>query len=59
MSIILSRISTEKGAAIDTFYVTDSGTRGKITELGRLAVLQKRLRDIAIGPEMAEPNSVA
>ncbi|MBA2742982.1 MAG: [protein-PII] uridylyltransferase, partial [Chthoniobacterales bacterium] len=30
VSIALSRISTEKGAAIDTFYVADRATRGKI-----------------------------
>ena len=32
VSIALSRISTEKGAAIDTFYVADRATRGKITD---------------------------
>lgn len=59
VSIILSRISTEKGAAIDTFYLADSATRGKITDGGRLAALQRRLRDIAVGTDMAKPNSVA
>jgi [protein-PII] uridylyltransferase len=32
VSIALSRISTEKGAAIDTFYVADRTTRGKIVD---------------------------
>ena len=40
--IALSRISTEKGAAIDTFYVTDAATRGKITEPRRIDELQER-----------------
>lgn len=62
VSIILSRISTEQGAAIDTFYVADTGTRGKITDAERIAVLQKRLHEIAAGPvprgEIAPPSSV-
>jgi [protein-PII] uridylyltransferase len=44
ISIALSRISTQNGAAIDTFYVTDSATRGKITDSHRIAELQKRLQ---------------
>jgi [protein-PII] uridylyltransferase len=42
--IALSRISTQNGAAIDTFYVTDSTSRTKITESQRIAALQKKLR---------------
>ena len=49
VSIILSRISTEKGAAIDTFYVADMVHRGKITDATRIAALQKRLQQIAVG----------
>lgn len=48
ISIALSRISTEKGAAIDTFYVVDADTRGKITEQSRLQALEQRLRDAAL-----------
>ncbi|HSH38447.1 MAG TPA: [protein-PII] uridylyltransferase [Chthoniobacterales bacterium] len=48
ISISLSRISTEKGAAIDTFYVVDSGTRGKITDAGRIAALQESLKRSAL-----------
>ena len=48
ISISLSRISTEKGAAIDTFYVVDSHTRGKITDSSRIAVLQDALKRAAL-----------
>jgi [protein-PII] uridylyltransferase len=41
--IALARISTEKGAAIDTFYVTDAITRGKINEPKRIEHLQREL----------------
>jgi len=41
--IALARISTEKGAAIDTFYVTDAITRGKINEPRRIEHLQREL----------------
>ncbi|HJT82714.1 MAG TPA: [protein-PII] uridylyltransferase [Chthoniobacterales bacterium] len=39
----LSRVSTQNGAATDTFYVTDSANRTKITESQRIAALQKEL----------------
>jgi [protein-PII] uridylyltransferase len=48
-SIILSRISTQKGAAIDTFYIADSATRAKITDSNRIAVVQRRLRSVILG----------
>jgi [protein-PII] uridylyltransferase len=48
ISISLSRISTEKGAAIDTFYVVDSSTRAKITDSGRIAALQDALKRSAL-----------
>ena len=41
--IALSRISTQNGAATDTFYVTDSVNRTKISETLRIAALQKKL----------------
>jgi [protein-PII] uridylyltransferase len=44
VNIALSRITTEKGAAIDTFYITDSATGGKITDSNRIAGLQYHLR---------------
>jgi [protein-PII] uridylyltransferase len=49
VSIALSRISTEKGAAIDTFYVADRTTRGKITDSSRIAALLQRLQRAAVG----------
>lgn len=49
VSIALSRISTEKGAAIDTFYVADRDTRAKITDSSRIAALLQRLQEAAIG----------
>jgi [protein-PII] uridylyltransferase len=44
LNIALSRVSTEKGAAIDTFYVTDAATRAKLTDADRIAALQEALR---------------
>ena len=49
VSIALSRISTEKGAAIDTFYVADRTTRGKINDPSRITALQERLHRAALG----------
>ena len=46
--ITLARISTDLGAAIDTFYVVDATTRGKITEAKRIAALQQTLQSAAV-----------
>jgi [protein-PII] uridylyltransferase len=43
VNIALSRISTQKGAAVDTFYVCDDNNR-KITDSNRMAGIQHRLR---------------
>jgi len=48
VSIALSRISTQDGAAIDTFYVADRFNRSKITDSNRIAALQKRLQVAAL-----------
>jgi [protein-PII] uridylyltransferase len=48
VNIGLSRISTQKGAAIDTFYINDTATRGKITDSNRIAGLQRRLRAVVL-----------
>ncbi len=48
ISIGLSRISTEKGNAIDTFYVIDASTREKITDINRINKLQRKLQESAL-----------
>ena len=48
LNIVLSRISTQKGAAIDTFYVADSRSRGKILDSQRIAALQQHLQSAAL-----------
>ena len=48
VTIALSRISTQNGAAIDTFYVTDSATRAKINDSLRIAHLQQKLQQAAL-----------
>jgi [protein-PII] uridylyltransferase len=48
IAIALSRISTQNGAAIDTFYVTDSATRSKIGDSQRIGALQGKLQRAAL-----------
>jgi [protein-PII] uridylyltransferase len=48
IAIVFSRISTQNGVAIDTFYVMDGVTRTKMTESNRLTALQKRLQTAAV-----------
>jgi [protein-PII] uridylyltransferase len=50
VNIALSRIATEKGAAFDSFYVTDLDGR-KITEERKLETLQRSLLAAATGGE--------
>jgi [protein-PII] uridylyltransferase len=57
VSIALSRISTEKGAAIDTFYVADRATRAKITDSVRIAALLQRLQQAAVGKAVERRES--
>ena len=47
--IALSRINTQSGAAIDTFYVVDHSSHGKITESHRIVALQKHLQNAILG----------
>ena len=49
IEIVLSRISTQNGAAIDTFYVSDRASHGKITDAQRISALQKQLQSAALG----------
>ena len=44
VAMALSRISTESGAAMDTFYVTDNVARSKITDSHRIKQLQTELQ---------------
>jgi [protein-PII] uridylyltransferase len=41
----LSRVNTQAGAAIDTLYVVDRSTRGKITDPHRISAIQHRLQN--------------
>lgn len=51
--IALTRISTQNGAAVDTFYITDNATRTKITDSQRISALQKQLQEIALAATKA------
>ena len=57
VSIALSRISTQAGAAIDTFYVGDASTRSKITDSSRIGELQKHLQTATV--ERAESGVIS
>ena len=46
IDIVLAKITTERGAAIDTFYVVDRGN-GKIRDPARLEYIATRLRTVA------------
>jgi len=52
--IALSRINTQTGAAIDTFYVVDRSTRGKITDPHRIKAIQERLQNAILSGEVAK-----
>jgi [protein-PII] uridylyltransferase len=45
LSIVFARVSTEKGAALDTFYVTDIHG-AKIADADRLAAIETSLRQV-------------
>lgn len=48
LSILFARILTEKGAALDTFYVTDVHG-AKVTDAGRLAFIEATLKGVLAG----------
>jgi [protein-PII] uridylyltransferase len=43
--VLLSRINTQAGAAIDTLYAVDRSTRAKITDPHRIRAIQQRLQN--------------
>src|SRR5437868_5803497 len=47
IDIALARISTESGAAIDTFYVTDRRSHAKLTGTQRMNALHRELHEAA------------
>ncbi|MGB8805507.1 MAG: [protein-PII] uridylyltransferase, partial [Chthoniobacterales bacterium] len=49
IDIALARISTESGAAIDTFYVTDRRSHSKLTGTQRMNALHRELHAAAFG----------
>jgi [protein-PII] uridylyltransferase len=50
----LSRINTQAGAAIDTLYVVDRSTRGKITDPHRIRSIQQRLQNAILSGAAAK-----
>jgi [protein-PII] uridylyltransferase len=49
VSIALSRINTQDGAAIDTLYVVDRSTDAKITDLSRIRTIHECLTSTILG----------
>jgi [protein-PII] uridylyltransferase len=49
VSIALSRINTQAGAAMDTLYVVDRSTHTKVTDSRRIAAIQKHLQRTILG----------
>ncbi len=45
--VALARVSTEKGAARDTFYVANPSTQHRITDAARIEALQEKLQTAA------------
>ena len=46
--IALSRINTQAGAALDTFYVVDRSTHAKISDMYRIAPIQQHLQAVIL-----------
>jgi len=51
--ITLSRINTQDGAAIDTFYVMDRSTCAKITDPRRITAIQQHLKEAILRGNVA------
>src|SRR4030095_7925183 len=54
VSIALSRINTQDGAAIDTLYVVDRSTDAKITDPQRIRTIHERLTSTILGGATAK-----
>jgi [protein-PII] uridylyltransferase len=54
VSIALSRIKTQDGAAIDTLYVVDRSTDGKITDPHRIKTIHEHLTSTILGGATAK-----
>ena len=54
VSIALSRINTQDGAAIDTLYVVDRSTSAKITDSQRITAIQQHLQSAILGEGTAK-----
>jgi [protein-PII] uridylyltransferase len=54
VSIALSRINTQDGAAIDTLYVIDRSTDAKITDQHRIKTIRERLTSTILGGAAAK-----
>ena len=52
--ITLSRINTQDGAAIDTFYVMDRSTYAKITDPRRITAIQQHLKGAILRGDVAK-----
>jgi [protein-PII] uridylyltransferase len=54
VSIALSRINTQDGAAIDTLYVVDRSTNAKITDRHRIRTIREHLTSTILGEVTAK-----
>ena len=54
VSIALSRINTQDGAAIDTLYVVDRFAHAKITDSQRISAIQRHLQNAILGGGVAK-----
>ncbi|HEU0275317.1 MAG TPA: [protein-PII] uridylyltransferase [Candidatus Udaeobacter sp.] len=52
--VLLSRINTQAGAAIDTLYVVDRATRAKISDPNRIRAIQLRLQNVILSGASAK-----
>jgi [protein-PII] uridylyltransferase len=56
ISIALSRINTQDGAAIDTLYVVDRSTHAKITDPHRIRAIHEHLTSAILGGAAGKPT---